>query len=540
MGLRLATRASALAMAQSRRVAARLGALGLDVELLPRTTRGDAVLDRPFRAIEGKGFFTKELEEALLSNDADLAVHSLKDLPTELPKGLTIAAVTERTDPADVLLVRAESVDERRPLPVSSGARVGTSSSRRRAQWLARRPDTELRELRGNVPTRVEKLRRGEFDAIVLAAAGLERLSLDVAGLYVRRLDPSVFVCAPGQGALAVEARSADAALTSQLALLDDAAAREAVEAERAVLTALGGGCSQPVGAHARRAAGTCLLDAVVGPNVEGASPLRRAAARAATFREAVESVLTALRSASSEVRPRFEGKTFVLTQQPHRSERLARELEERGARVLEAPLVETRPLEGAAARVREAWDSCDYVALTSVSAAFALPGPETISHAPTVAAVGTATAEALERRGYAVALAGSGAGAAELAYRIAADAHARGIARARVLFPSALEPRPELEAALAAAGHAAIPIPVYETLERIPASLADLLSGPADAALFFSPSAVRAFARARPFEARQWIAAGASTLRALEDAGFPGARAAASPAPHDLIEALA
>src|SRR5262252_6306700 len=267
--LRIATRGSALARAQTRRVARALERHGVHVETVVRETKGDAVLDRPFKAIEGKGFFTKELEDALLAREADAAVHSMKDLPTELPAGLAVGAVPERGDPADVLLVRRDRHDPRYALAVAPGARVGTTSTRRRAQWIARRPDTELADLRGNVPTRVEKLRRGEYDAIVLAAAGLDRLELELSDLTVQRLDPTTFVGAPAQGAIAIEVRAEDAR-AEWIARLDRPEVREAVEAERRVMSALGGGCSEPVGALARRRGGACAIDAVLGPEIEG------------------------------------------------------------------------------------------------------------------------------------------------------------------------------------------------------------------------------------------------------------------------------
>lgn len=246
--LRVGTRGSALALTQTELVVAALRAVrpGLDVELVRITTTGDTVTDRPYAAIGPKGVFAAELQHALLVGAVDVAVHSLKDLPADEPPGLTVAAVPRRADPADVLVSRdGATLDE---LP--SGARVGTSSSRRVAMVRARRPDLVPVPIRGNVDTRLAKVARGEVDAALLAAAGLERLGrLDEA---TQRLDPLVFTPAPGQGALAVEAKSDRVAGDlAWLAGADDHPTRSAVTAERAFLRAMEGGCDVPLGAFA-------------------------------------------------------------------------------------------------------------------------------------------------------------------------------------------------------------------------------------------------------------------------------------------------
>lgn len=243
----IATRGSKLALAQARWVAGRLAALrpGLEVELKVIKTKGDKITDVPLAAVGGKGLFVKEIEEALLAGRAQLAVHSMKDVPAELPPGLVIAGVSPREDVRDVLVSRRwGSLEELPP-----GARVGTSSLRRRAQLLARRPDLEVVPLRGNVETRLRKLDEQGLDAVILAAAGLARLGLEqVATQYlpVETLLPAV-----GQGALGLECREDDAATRELVAALADPAAAAAVEAERAFLGRLEGGCQVPIAAHA-------------------------------------------------------------------------------------------------------------------------------------------------------------------------------------------------------------------------------------------------------------------------------------------------
>ncbi|HEX7023119.1 MAG TPA: hydroxymethylbilane synthase, partial [Trueperaceae bacterium] len=215
--IRIATRSSELAMWQANWVKGRLEALGKSVELVPVLTQGDRE-QAAFRDMRGVGFFTKAVQDAVLSNKADLAVHSYKDLPSAQAPGLEIAAVSERADPRDVLLVRPEAFHpEDAPLPLMEGARVGTSAPRRQAQLRQLRPDLRVAELRGNVPSRIRKLREGEYDAVLLAAAGLARLGLEPADLRRHALTPEVFVPAPAQGVLALECRKGDFELASLL-----------------------------------------------------------------------------------------------------------------------------------------------------------------------------------------------------------------------------------------------------------------------------------------------------------------------------------
>lgn len=243
--LRIATRKSALALWQAEHVAAELRAAhpGLRVELVPMSTRGDEILDRPLATIGGKGLFLKELEVAMLEGQADLAVHSLKDVPSQLEPGFTLPAILPRADGADAFV----SNDFAHLAALPLGARVGTSSLRRQAQLRAVRPDLTLLDLRGNVGTRLAKLDAGHYEAILLACAGLERLGL--AARIRSRLAAPDWLPAPGQAAIAIEARDDQPAVLELLSVLDDADTRLAVTAERAMNHALGGSCTVPVGA---------------------------------------------------------------------------------------------------------------------------------------------------------------------------------------------------------------------------------------------------------------------------------------------------
>jgi len=264
--LRIATRKSPLALWQSEHVAARLRAAhhGLEVVLVPMSTRGDEVLDRSLAAIGGKGLFLKELELAMQRGDADCAVHSLKDVPMELEPGFALPAILEREDAADAFVSNAFSDIDALP----QGARVGTSSLRRQSQLRALRPDLRLLDLRGNVNTRLAKLDAGEYDAIVLACAGLKRLGF---GERIRaRLDAPRWLPAPAQGAIAVESREGDDAMRNLLAVLDHAETRARVEAERAMNRALHGSCHVPVAAYATLDGERLSLAGLVGSAHDG------------------------------------------------------------------------------------------------------------------------------------------------------------------------------------------------------------------------------------------------------------------------------
>jgi hydroxymethylbilane synthase len=258
--LRVATRKSQLALWQAEHVAAllRRAHAGLEVELVPMVTQGDRIQDRSLAAIGGKGLFIKELEAALEEGRADIAVHSMKDLPGDLPPGLGIAAVLERADARDALLTGSGAALAALP----RGARVGTSSLRRQAQLLAARPDLRITTLRGNVDTRLRRLDAGDMDAIVLACAGLIRLGLE--SRITARLDPAICLPAVAQGAIGIECRSADLRTLKLVTVLNHEATRIAVDAERAFAHRLGGSCQSPIAAHARLEARHLMLDGMV------------------------------------------------------------------------------------------------------------------------------------------------------------------------------------------------------------------------------------------------------------------------------------
>ena len=259
--LRIATRKSPLALWQAEEVARRLRAAhpGLEVELVGMTTRGDRILDTPLARVGGKGLFVKELEQGMLEGRADIAVHSMKDVPMAFPPGLGLAVILEREDPRDAFVSNEHAgLDD---LP--EGAVVGTSSLRRQCQLRARRPDLEVRDLRGNVNTRLSKLDDGEYDAIILAAAGLIRLGFEQR--ITAFIEPEQSLPAIGQGAIGIECRSDDEAVLTLLAPLDDPDTHVRVAAERAFNARLNGGCQVPIAGHAVLEGDTLHLRGLVG-----------------------------------------------------------------------------------------------------------------------------------------------------------------------------------------------------------------------------------------------------------------------------------
>jgi len=308
--LRIGSRGSQLALWQANHIAALLREQGHKVELEIIRTTGDKITDVSLAQVGTKGMFTKEIEEALAGGRVDLAVHSLKDLPTEVPPGFELAAITRREDPRDVLL--SQKHDGLSHLP--QGARVGTSSLRRQAQLKVLRPDLEIQPLRGNVDTRLRKLESGEFDAIILAAAGLRRLGRTE---LVREFIPAETMCpAAGQGALGIEIRAGESTTRQHLRFLDDAAARTATSCERALLHQLGGGCQVPIGAFAEARGQRLHLTAVVA-HPDGSRVLREAQEGAGPEKLAAAVANALLARGAQEILQEVYGSAVAAPQQP-------------------------------------------------------------------------------------------------------------------------------------------------------------------------------------------------------------------------------
>ena len=249
----IGTRGSELALWQANHIKSKLADIGIEAELKIIKTQGDIVQHLRLDKLEGKGFFTKELEEELLNGSIDLAVHSHKDLPTANPEGLIIAAVTTREDPSELLIIHKDCVDPKKRLGLKHNAIVGTSSNRRKAQLLAVRPDLEFDDLRGNVITRIEKLRDENYDAIMLAKAGITRIGVDLSDFHVEELPPVEIIPAPAQGVLAVQIRESDSQLHAILQKINDADVADTIAVERKVLRLFDAGCHAPLGCYCRK-----------------------------------------------------------------------------------------------------------------------------------------------------------------------------------------------------------------------------------------------------------------------------------------------
>ena len=248
--IRIGSRGSDLALWQANHVKNQLEQLGYSVDITIITTQGDAIQDLSFDKLEGKGFFTKEIEHALLEKSIDLAVHSHKDLETNQPEGLIIACVSEREDPADLLLVAKNAVDLACLWDLKENAIIGTSSARRKSQVVGFRDDVSIKDLRGNVPTRIQKLREGQYDAILLAKAGVDRLKIDLSEFHVVVLDPTEFIPAPAQGVLALQIREEDQTLYTLLQKMNHSSVQKQIAIERKVLNLMQGGCQLPLGVY--------------------------------------------------------------------------------------------------------------------------------------------------------------------------------------------------------------------------------------------------------------------------------------------------
>ena len=542
----LGTRASALARAQTERVAESLRQAWpeIDCRTRPIATRGDRTQASgvPLPTIGGKGLFTAELERALRAGTIDLAVHSLKDLPTEESPGIALGAVCLREDVRDCLVAREGH--SLRGLP--PGAIVGTSSLRRAAQLLGLRHDLDVRSIRGNVDTRVRKVQDGEFDAVVLAAAGVLRLGLE--GAVTEWLETDKMLPAPGQGALGVQCRADDERVLTLLAAIDDPGARAETTAERVFLRALGAGCTAPVGARAQ------ALESDVRVRMEAlvASPDGRQVVRVAGEGEAAELgerlAREALAAGAGEILEAIRGdqplvgRRIVLTRPRDQVGELAEALERLGATVLAMPLVDIEPIEDArsldvALARLEAYRWLVFTSANGVAGLRERLGEKALPAATRVAAVGPATAEAVRTLGVEAAF---------VPDRFAAEEIAAGLGPlqgVRILLPQADIASPSLAVELRSRGALVDAVAAYRTVAIEP-SLHDVseLQRGVDAIVIASGSAARSLVASRVGNlvlGATVVCIGPKTAQAAREVGLPVGLVADEATSEGIIDAL-
>ncbi|MHC4846078.1 MAG: hydroxymethylbilane synthase [Planctomycetota bacterium] len=537
MTLRIGTRGSDLALWQAHHIAERLG-VEVETEIIVLKTRGDTIDDIPLTEVPGKAFFTAEIERALIEKDVDLAVHSHKDLPTESPPGLVVAAVPARGPAEERLLILPTGHDPNGALlPLRRGARVGTGSPRRAEQLLAMRPDLRIEPLRGNVPTRVRKLREGQHDAIMLAAAGLYRLELDTSDLHVVTLPPNLFVPAPAQGALAVQVREDDAAtLDVCRRLLHDEDTAGLIDAERVLLARAGGGCNLPLGAYMEfapgaeagsgpgRGRGRVIAVAFLGADhPEAGHPARWVRSEGATPEAAADAVMDLLSARAPSGVGTGAGPlaglcvALVGTADDEQGSGLGTRLAQLGAQPRHEAVLQVEDLDvpGLPARLA-ALRPGDALAVTSRHAARRLAGLS-VPDGVIVAAVGPATAAALAEAGLSVDVVGHDGG------RALADALELKDG-ARVLFPCAEAARPDLPEALSARGMPVERLVLYRTVS---AARGEPVQGAA-VRVYMSPSAVKSsieLGRERDAGDVVRVAIGETTATALAEQALPAVR---------------
>ncbi|WP_374949992.1 hydroxymethylbilane synthase [Mucilaginibacter sp.] len=497
----IGTRGSELALWQANFVKDSLAAINITAELKIIKTQGDRILNLSFDKLEGKGFFTKELEEELIAGSIDVAVHSHKDLPTENPPGLIIAAVSEREDPAELLLILKDVVDVRQKLSVKFGGLVGTSSNRRKAQLLAIRPDLEIDELRGNVPTRIGKLRDEKYDAIMLAKAGVTRLGIDLSEFHVEELTATEFIPAPAQGALAIQIRESDHALFETLQALNHPDVAEELALERGVLKMFGGGCHLPLGVYCRRDDGKFQVFTSKADDGEGFPD------RLFVESDTLEGVADKIIARFAKDR-KYPNKVFI-SRDISAASYFRRALEKHKIEIEARSLIRTVP-------VITKFDSyilrnMDWVFFTSKNAVeyFFKLNPQ-FPKKVKFGVMGAGSEDMLRRNGHFADFVGESNDTADVAADFAKMANG-----SHILFPGADNPMRSIQQGLSA-DTKIIDLPVYETVleEQVEPSGADVL-------VFTSPSNVEAYFVDNLLEPGQKvIAIGKSTGKKFDEMG--------------------
>lgn len=497
----IGTRGSELALWQANFIKDKLASIGVVAELKIIKTQGDKILNLRLDKLEGKGFFTKELEEELLGGTIDIAVHSHKDLPTVHPKGLTIAAVPEREDPSELLLILKDCVDVTQRLSLKTGAMVGTSSNRRKAQLLALRADLNVEDLRGNVPTRIQKLRDEDYDAILLAKAGVTRLGLDLSEFHVEIVDTTELVPAPAQGALAIQIRESDAELFDLLQKINDPATAEQIAVERKVLNLFEGGCHMPLGCYCKKEDGKYEVWTSKAENDEDFPD------RLFYRVENLEGLAEKIVSRFSKER-KFPSKVFISREIGEHSY-FRKALEKNRVEIEGRSLIRTFPI----VNVLDPFylKNLDWIFFSSRNAVeFFFKLKPSLSKKIKFGVVGRGSEEALRRYGYRADYVGEGGDIQEIA-----EAFALLVEGQTVMFPRAQDSLQSIQKSLKG-DTKVVDFPIYETVieENIDPTSAEVL-------IFTSPSNVDAYFADNLLDPdQQIIAIGNSTGKKLGEMG--------------------
>jgi hydroxymethylbilane synthase len=519
MYLVIGSRGSDLALFQANLIASLLKRLGVSTEVKIIKTVGDKIDNLSFDKIEGKGFFTKELEDALLAREIDLAVHSLKDLSTQMPDGLKVGAYCNPEDPSELLLVRPDCYDPNRKLFVKPGCAIGTSSVRRQAQIAHFRPDLKIEPLRGNVPTRVKKLREGKYCAILIAKAGVQRLGLNLDGLHSFTLDRFEFIPAPGQGILTIEIRANDPAVEMAIAKLNEKSAEETANLERGLLSRFQGGCQLPLGVTSKKRGGRFHLMAFLGVrNGEAWGQPALFEGDGAAIEGLIEKAYSTLSvSSSADTHKKKVLITRSENEAAHLFENLSGKIEPIYYPVFSiAPFHDKSADDLAVSRLND-FDWLIFTSKNSVRIFFDIlrENGATLPSNMKIAAVGRKTSELLNAFGAREVFVPEREDSTGL---IAELPRKFGGSKVSILLPQGEEAPTTLEDGLDALGHQVIRLNIYRTMPTDPAKLPDINIDSIDFFIFTSPLSVTYFRDlGHKIPAESWVAAiGWPTAEAL------------------------
>lgn len=497
----IGTRGSDLALWQANHIKDTLASIGVAAEIKIIKTQGDKILNLRLDKLEGKGFFTKELEEELMAGSIDLAVHSLKDLPTVHPQGLIIAAIPPREESSEYLLILKDCVDVTQKLSLKKGATVGTSSNRRQAQLLAFRPDLEIDDLRGNVPTRIQKLRDEDYDAIMLAKAGVKRLGLDLSEFHVEELDTTEFIPAPAQGALGIQIRETDTALFELLQKINDPETAEAVGVERKILNLFEGGCHMPLGSYCRKENGVYEVWTSKANTAED-FPDR-------TFMSSEDAAELPAKILALYAPERRKAQSVFITREVGAHSYFRRALEKHDIKIEDRSLIKTLPI----VHVLDAYNLkyIDWVFFSSRNCVdyFFKLNPQ-LPKKVKFGVVGRGSEDALRQHGYLSHFVGEGGDTKEVA-----EDFAKIVDGLTVLFPRAQDSLQSIQRGLRPTTKD-IDLPIYETV-----NIDQVLPSFAEVMIFTSPSNVVSYFQENLLEPGQKvIAIGNSTGRKFDEMG--------------------